>query len=208
MQSWKTVPILASFMLAERAMRKRCRWRGGGAGAPLVALAIALLPATAAADRLLGLTAELTGGAGWRTSLGADARAPGFDAITGGVDALVGLEFGGSAAVIVGGRLHGGTSGGARYLEAAGDLGAQLRLGERVRLRAGFSGGEGWIPSHASSATMLGGWLAVSIDVLQLAAGNMALTFMARLDVGGFLGAGPDFAIGTMALCGGFGLRY
>lgn len=172
-----------------------------------LALLSALLPSTARADRTFGAIVEVTGGAGWRTSIGQDPSAPNFNAITGGADAIVGFDVAGTLGLVAGGRVHAGSSGGSRYLEAAGDLGAQLHLGELVRARAGINLGRAFIEGVGSSLVM-GGWVAVAIDLLTLGAGRVAMGLTLRLDVGGFAGGGDAFPAGTLALSAGLGWRY
>ncbi|MSP63512.1 MAG: hypothetical protein EXR72_24845 [Myxococcales bacterium] len=170
-------------------------------------LLIAGLAARAGAERTYGVLAEVTGGPGWRTSIGQDAQAPGFDAITGGADVLLGLDVGGSVGILLGGRIRGGTVSGASYLEAAGDIGAQIRVGERVRLRAGFDAGRAFI-DWRKRALVVGGWTSLGFDLLTYAGGRVAMSLTIRLDIGAFPGAAAPFPSGTLALCAGLGWRY
>src|SRR5687767_10184688 len=79
-------------------------------------------------------TLEWVIGAGsWRTSLGNDPRVPGFDAIVGGGEILLGLDVYSGLGIIIDGRFLGGVERGVRYLEGLGGLGLQLRVNDWVR---------------------------------------------------------------------------
>jgi hypothetical protein len=167
-----------------------------------------VLAATPARALDVRLSAEVTGGPGWRVAAGQDPRAPGFNAVTGGADALVGIALGNIAGVVVGGRVRGGTEGDDSYLEAAGDLGAQLHIGDRVRARIGGSAGRAWIHGSAITAPMVGGWTALSFDLVSLSNGRVAVALSIRLDIGAFPGGGQRFPEATIELAGGLGGRY
>jgi hypothetical protein len=154
------------------------------------------------------LSAEVTGGPGWRVAAGQDPRAPGFNAVTGGADALLGIALGNIAGLVVGGRVRGGSEGDDSYLEVTGDLGAQLHIGDRVRARVGGNAGRAWIRGSAISAPLVGGWTALSFDLVSLANGRVAVALSVRLDVGAFPGGGERFPEATVQLCGGLGGRY
>lgn len=178
-----------------------------GRAAVGAAVLLLSLSSTASADRTYGAIVEMTGGPGWRTSVGQDPNAPGFNAITGGLDLLVGLDLAGAVGVVTGGRVRAGSSGGARYLEVSGDLGAQLHLGEGVRARAGVNAGRAYVEGIGSSL-LVGGWVAVAIDLYALATNRVAVALAVRLDIGGFPGGGDAFPAGTLGLTAGLGWRY
>src|SRR6185312_2346486 len=124
--------------------------RRPGAVMARVVLAVALLalvPSVARAqatwlrDRLDVEWVVATGG--WRAAVSStDARAPGFDALAGGGEFVLGLDVGAGLAVVGDGRVLAGEAGGAEhtYFEALGGLALQLRVG-RARLRAGPAAG-------------------------------------------------------------------
>jgi hypothetical protein len=172
------------------------------------ALAVALAAAGPARAVDVRVSAEVTGGPGWRVAAGQDPRAPGFNALTGGADALVGIAIGNVAGIVVGGRIRAGTEGDDSYLEATGDLGGQVHIGDRVRARLGANAGRAWIQGTAIPAWMVGGWTALSFDLVTLAAGRAAIALALRLDVGAFPGAGQRFPTATFELSGGLGGRY
>lgn len=156
----------------------------------------------------------MNGGPGWRVSFGQDARAPGFEAVTGGADVLQGLEVNHAVAIVIGARIRSGTVGRGpavasdSYLELAGDLGAQFRLGERARVRAGLDAGRAWLDGTRLGATLVGGWIALGLDLFAFARGRAATALTVRFDVGGFPDGNERFPGATIALCGGLGGRY
>jgi hypothetical protein len=171
----------------------------------LPALAVLLLGGPALAGGVRGVTVEVTGGPGWRAAFSNGDRAPGFEALTGGAEALAGLDLG-VVGVVVGGRFRGGAAGGARYLEAAGDFALQLFLGERVRARIGFDAG--WASLPDGSSPLVGGFAALSFDVFAFSAGRAALALSVRFDADGFLTDAESFPRSSLALGIGAGFRY
>ncbi|HZU84294.1 MAG TPA: hypothetical protein VE987_15295, partial [Polyangiaceae bacterium] len=118
---------------------------------------------------------EATIGPGWRVAFGQTDRAPGFEALTGGVEALAGVGFG-AVGVVGGARFRGGSSNGAAYLELDGELALQIYLGERARARVGAEAGWAHLDgSPAVDAPLVGGFAALSLDLLSFAAGRAAL---------------------------------
>ena len=164
----------------------------------------------------LGVLAELTGNATWGVALGGDTRAPGFSIQGGGVDALIGLEIRGVAGLLGGARVRSARGTRANYLAFAGDLAAQLRVAERVRLRLGASLGRAFVdpdPSATiaqsrSTATLAGGFLATTFDMRTLANGRFALVFHIQLDLDTYLTSTTDFPDLALALSCGLGARY
>jgi hypothetical protein len=164
------------------------------------------------------LVAELSGGPGWRVSFGQDVRAPGFEAVTGGIDLLLGFELNHTVALVVGGRARMGALTGytcpagsadcANYLETTGDLGAQFHIGDSARVRAGVVAGRAWLDGTRLAATLVGGWLGAALDLFTFASGRVAAALTVRFDLSGFPEAAGGFPAMTMALCGGLGGRY
>ena len=143
---------------------------------------------------------------GWRTAVGNDVRAPGFDAVAGGGEFLLGLEVGAGLALIGDGRVLVGEAGGqTTYFEALGSVALQLRLG-RVRLRAGPAAGD--VRWRTDSAVLAGGFLAGSIDLFPLGAGRLSTTVSVRLDFDADIGARTLLPDDSLALALGLGLRY
>ncbi len=148
----------------------------------------------------------VTGAASWRTSLGTDPRVPGFEAVVGGGEILIGLDLYSGLGLILTGRFLGGVERGARYLEGLGGLGLQLRVNDWVRLRAGAAAGQALMPDD--TAVLVGGFLAASIDLFSLGSGRVAFTLSLRLDIDAMLGATTSLPDQTLALALGLGLRY
>ncbi len=167
-------------------------------------IALVLVPAVARAD--LSPIIELTAGPSWRVAFGQDARAPGFDAVTGGADLATGIEIGNTVGVLAGGRIRAGRASGESYLEASGDLAAQLRVGDRLRLRLGVNAGRAWLAD--GNSPLVGGFAAFAIDLFSFARGRLAATLVIRLDGDAFTAADPRFPDGSIALCGSLGGRY
>ena len=121
--------------------------QGGAQGAVIaravVAVALlALAPSMARAqaawlrDRLDVEWVVATGG--WRSAISAtDQRAPGFDALAGGGEFVLGLDVGAGLAVVGDGRVLAGEAGGAghTFFEALGSLALQLRARARALAR-------------------------------------------------------------------------
>jgi hypothetical protein len=144
---------------------------------------------------------------GWRSAMGAsDARSPGFDALAGGGEFIIGLDVGAGLAVVGDGRVLAGEAGGPHtFFEALGSIALQLRVG-RVRVRAGPTAGQArW---RGDSATLLGGFVAGSIDVFQLGGGRLSSTVSLRLDIEDDLGAATALPDASAALALGLGVRY
>ncbi len=144
---------------------------------------------------------------GWRSAMGAsDGRSPGFDALAGGGEFVLGLDVGSGLAIVGDGRVLAGEAGGAyTFFEALGGLALQLRLG-RVRLRAGPAAGQArW---RGDQATLLGGFVAASIDVFPLGGGRLSTTVSLRFDLDDDIGATTYLPDGSAALALGLGVRY
>jgi len=144
---------------------------------------------------------------GWRNAASAsDAHAPGFDALAGGGEFVLGLEVGAGLAVVGDGRVLAGEAGGPHtFFEGLGSLALQLRLG-RARLRAGPTAGQAkW---RGDAATLVGGFIAGSIDVFPLGAGRLSTTVSLRLDVDADVGATTFLPESSVALALGLGVRY
>lgn len=144
---------------------------------------------------------------GWRSAMGAtDARSPGFDALAGGGEFMLGLEVGAGLAVVGDGRVLAGTAGGPHaFFEALGSLALQLRLG-RVRLRAGPAAGQARY--RGDQATLVGGFVAGSIDVFPLGPGRLSTTVSLRFDLDADVGAAAFLPDASAALALGLGVRY
>jgi hypothetical protein len=145
---------------------------------------------------------------GWRSAISStDQRAPGFDSLAGGGEFVLGLDVGAGLAVVGVGRVFAGEAGGTQhtYFEALGSLALQLRVG-RARLRAGPAAGQTkW---RGDTATLVGGFVAGSIDVFPLGPGRLATTVSLRFDVDADLGQVTYLPESSAALALGLGVRY
>lgn len=162
--------------------------------------------------------------AGWRSGW-QDVERSGFQALVGGGELNVGLGFsGGFYGILAGARVLAGTSPSADlgypslpYLEATGQLGAQVRVAEWVRLQGGVSLGRAWRglgeegPSPAGDALLLvcGGFLRMGVDWWPRDAQFLrALSLWLRLDLDGHPAASvASFPSTTLALALGLGIR-
>lgn len=177
----------------------------------LVVALLLLAPSLAQAQKAAWLRDRVdvewvVGTGGWRTSVGMDIRAPGFDALAGGGEAVLGLDVGAGLAVVGDGRvLAGEAAGGHIYFEGLGGLALQLRLG-RVRLRAGPAAGE--VRFRGDTAVLVGGFLGGSIDLFPLGAGRLATTVSLRLDLDEDLGTLTYVPDASVAFGIGLGVRY
>jgi hypothetical protein len=115
------------------------------------------------------------------------------------------VDVGAGLAVVASGRALAGEVGGVTtYVEATGAAALQVRLG-RARLRAGPAAGV--LRWHAT-ATLVGGFLAGSIDLFALGAGRLATTLSLRLDIDADVGARTALPDASVALALGLGVRY
>jgi hypothetical protein len=142
------------------------------------------------------------GAAAWRTAIGVDTNAPGFDVAAGGGDLYLGLEVGSGFAVIASGRVLAGRG----YVEGQGGLGLQLRLSDRVRLRAGPAAGQ--VSFDGDQKVLAGGFLAGSVDLIPFGGGRVAATIGLRFDVDGLIGDSRKLPSASIGLALGVGLRY
>ena len=180
------------------------------AWAALLLAALTLWPRRAAAE-VPGWLRErvdaewVVGAGGWRTAIAGDVHVPGFDALAGGGELVLGADVGAGLAVVTTGRaLVGQVSGAGTYLEVTGGAAVQLRLG-RARLRAGPAAG---FVRWRETATLVGGFVAASIDLFSLGGGRLSTTISMRLDIDDDIGAREMLPDASVALALGLGLRY
>jgi hypothetical protein len=183
----------------------------------LVACALLLISARAAADSGRFLRERFTlewmaAAGGWRVSLGSDLRAPGAEALGGGTEVVLALDVYGPIGIAVDGRFLGGlakdpvTDGyQQRFFEGLAGLALQLHITEQVRLRGGAAAGQ--LQSGDGTAVLVGGWLAVSIDLFAIG-GRLSFALSLRLDADAVLDAPPDLPTSSLALALGLGIRY
>jgi hypothetical protein len=169
----------------------------------LVALTVGAGGTAAAAGTVF--TAEGTVGPGWRVALDQSDRAPGFQALSGGVEVLAGVGFG-ALGVVAGARFRGGSESGPLYLELDGALAMQIFLGERARARIGAEAG--WSHLPGLDVPLVGGFLALSLDLASFAGGRAALCLAIELEMDTFVTAHEELPTGSAALSGGVGFRY
>jgi len=177
--------------------------------------------AAASAARYVGdhLAFDIAGVGTWRAAW-ADDRNPGFHLAGGGGEINLGLEFESGLGFLVGGRAlflsHVGQdeSLGGLYIDASGHAMAQLRLTDWVRVGLGASAGRLWrccgeSESADLSATLLGGFLRLGIDILPRNALPRALGLWMRFGVDGALGteASSRMPLSSMSIALGLGLR-
>lgn len=179
-------------------------------GAPVV-LALLLVGSLAHAQRAAWLRERIdvewvVGAGGWRAAIGSDARAPGFEAVAGGGEFVLGIDVGAGLAVVADGRVLAGEAGGTRtYFEGLGALALQVRV-SRVRVRLGPAAGQAlW---RGDSAALVGGYLAGSVDLFPLGGGRLSTTLALRLDVDGDIGSRRYFPDASVAFAIGLGVRY
>jgi hypothetical protein len=160
--------------------------------------------------------------AGWRSGW-QDVERSGFQALLGGGELNVGLGFsGGLYGVLAGVRVLAGSSPSADlgypsllYLETTGQLGAQVRVAEWVRLQGGISLGQAWrgLGEEADPARgvllVCGGFLRMGVDWWPRDAQFLrALSLWLRLDLDGHpAAAAASFPSTTVALALGLGIR-
>lgn len=174
-------------------------------GSAAVLALLLLLAGSGSASAGPALTFDALASGGWRTSVEATDRVPGFQAFGGGGGLNVGLSFAGFGPTL-GGRVRYSVLPKDYFLEAAGDLALQSQLGDRVRLRLGGEGGAAFRGS--ASAVFVGGFLEALFDVVQLGGGRSALCFGVRLDLDRFLTDDRLFPSLSTSLGAGFGFRY
>ena len=189
--------------------------------APRLALALfalaLLAPGRARADttgarwlRERGSIEWMVGAGGWRTGLGLDPRATGFQAVAGGTEVVLGVDFMPAVGVFLTGSFLAGEVAGSPtsdpYFEAMGGAGIQLRPSDAVCVRAGPAAGRAI--SEKDNATLVGGFLGASLDLFSLGSGRLSLALSARLDVDAMLGSRSELPGESLALTAGIGLRY
>lgn len=174
----------------------------------LVVLALVLFSSLAQAEqrarwlREHALAEWAVGTGGWRTGIGVDVRAPGFEQVGGGGELTAGLEVTGGVGLFASGRVLAGGG----YLEGLAGIGVQLRVSERVRLRAGPAVGQATL--GGDRAVMVGGFAVGSIDLFPLGGGRIATALSLRVDVDSMIGARTLLPDSSLGLSAGLGLRY
>lgn len=154
----------------------------------------------------------MVGSGGWRTGLGLNARVPGFQAVAGGTEVVLGVDLIPAVGVFLSGHFLAGEELGQaptpnnRYFEAMGGAGVQVRPSDTICLRIGPSAGRA-IAEH-DSAILVGGFLSGTIDLFSLGSGRLSLALSARLDLDAMLDSVRDFPGESLALTVGLGLRY
>ncbi len=146
------------------------------------------------------------GTGGWRTSILSTGDAPGFEAFAGGTEISLGFDLRPGVGIVGNGRALIGRHAGQLYLDCKGGLAVQVQANQRVRIRAGVTGGE--LRDGSVRAISYGGFVAVGVDMVQFRDGRSAMIFAARLDVDGHTGAPPSVPGATLALAVGLGVRY
>jgi len=166
------------------------------------------------------LSVELAAVGGWRVSW-ADERNPGFHIGGGGGEVNIGLELENGLGFLIGGRvlferhLTQETPQSGTYADMLGQVLAQLRFSDWVRVGLGATAGRLWrccgaeVESSATSALLFGGFLRVGVDFLPRASLPRALSLWLRMEVDGHK---PEDAMSllpavSLNLAVGIGLR-
>ncbi len=152
------------------------------------------------------LDAELNGTLGWRSGLGLDERAPGFETLIGGGELMIGLEIVGPVGVFADGRFVAGGEGTNLYLEGLGGIGLQLRVARLLHIQLGPTVGQAFYKHD--DALLVGGMLAAGIRLFSLGRGRISTAVNLRFDVDGNLGARAALPDQSMSLALGIGIQY
>jgi hypothetical protein len=153
----------------------------------------------------------ILGQAGWRTGVSPDEDNPGFRVLGGGSEVVLGLDIVPGIGIIVSGRVLAAPRLSGTYIEGLAGVGAQIRLSDWVRLRAGIASGQARLDRKGSptdAAILIGGFIVASVDLFRLVRGRAAVEAMLRFDVDGHLLAGETFPRESVALSGGAGFRF
>lgn len=162
---------------------------------------------------------DVSGVMTWRAAW-ADDRSPGFQALGGGGEVLLGLELDNSFGVLLGGRVlslshvtptapSSGT-----FLEGSGEVLGTFRLSNLVRIGLGGQVGRFWRCCGEDAATDLsaivyGGFVRIGLDVLPIQSLPRALVLHLRLGLDGMhpVSATTQLPNRSLSLALGFGLR-
>ena len=179
----------------------------------LLALAVLFVPASSArADKSAKtwlrdhLLFDLAGTGGWRSGLGLDERAPGFESLIGGGEIVLGLEITAPVGIFTDGRIVAGGLGGNLYLEGLGGAGVQVHVARLLRLRLGATAGQASLAGDR--AILVGGMLAGAIELFPWGHGRLATELLLRLDLDAHLHAHKSLPDQSMALALGVGFKY
>jgi hypothetical protein len=148
----------------------------------------------------------MAGTGAWRVSLGQDDRAPGFSALAGGGEVSIGLDINAGVGLVASGRVLAVGIGKDHYLEGLASLGPQVRVSDRVRVRAGAAAGQAVFGDERTA--LVGGFLVGSFDLFALGGGRLALALAVRLDLDAHLGERAALPGQSLGLAAGLGLRY
>ncbi|MEO6954806.1 MAG: hypothetical protein ABI321_23600 [Polyangia bacterium] len=158
-----------------------------------------------------GSVEVLIGEGGWRSGLSTEDVNPGFSVLGGGGELVVGLDFIPGFGVIIDGKVLAAPRRGGTYVEGVGALGLQLRISDWVRLRGGAAAGRARLDRNGQptdTATLVGGFFAVSIDLFRLLHDRASTVISFRVDADGHLDAGSTFSKESLALTLGVGFRF
>lgn len=147
----------------------------------------------------------------WRSGVSTEEANPGFSVLGGGSEIVLGIDIVPGIGLIASGRVVAAPHLSGTYVEGLAGLGAQIRVSEWVRIRAGVATGQARLDragKSVDSAVMLGGFVVASVDLFRLTRGRAATEAMIRFDVDGHLVAGTTFPRESVALSGGVGFRF
>lgn len=149
--------------------------------------------------------------AAWRTGVSSDRANPGFSILGGGSELLLGLDVVPGIGIIASGRVLASPRLGGVYVEGLASLGAQIRVSDRVRIRGGVSAGRARLDRDGQPTdyvTLIGGFLAASLDMFRFARDRAATELALRLDADGHLDPGTTFPHESISLSLAAGIRF
>jgi len=158
-----------------------------------------------------GSVEVVLGVGGWRSGVSTEETNPGFSILGGGSEVVLGIDIVPGIGIIVSGRVLAAPHSSGVYVEGLAGVGAQIRVSEWVRIRAGVASGQARLDRSGKpvdTAVMLGGFVVASVDLFRLTRGRAATEAMIRFDVDGHLVAGTSFPRESVALSGGVGFRF
>ena len=147
----------------------------------------------------------------WRSGLSADEANPGFSVLGGGSELVLGLDVVPGIGIIVSGRVLATRRLEGVYLEGLASLGVQVRVTDWVRLRGGIAAGRVRLDRNGiptDYATLVGGFLAASVDLFRFARDRAATELALRFDADGHLDPGTTFPRESVSLSLAAGIRF
>lgn len=147
----------------------------------------------------------------WRSGVSPDQQNPGFSVLGGGSELVLGLDVVPGIGIVASGRVLAAPRLGGVYLEGLASVGAQVRVSDRVRLRGGVTAGRARLDRQGQAtdyATLVGGFLAASVDMFRFARDRVATALALRFDADGHLDVGQTFSKESISLSLAAGIRF